>query len=167
MIIGSGDIASVLVDKKDKLFFATGVSNSQETDEMAYQLEKDLANLLVKTQKMQEVQFVYFSSLAVFEKETRYLKHKREMEEFVKTLPNYCIVRLGNITWGNNPHTIINSLRTKHKNGQRFPIKDEYRYIVKEEEFLYWISLIPSWSCEISITGQRMKVQELVDKYVL
>ena len=42
MIIGNGEIASILDDKKDLLFFASGVSNSQEMRESEYQREIDL-----------------------------------------------------------------------------------------------------------------------------
>jgi len=33
MIIGNGDIGKALKDRDDVVFFASGVSNSQETDE--------------------------------------------------------------------------------------------------------------------------------------
>src|SRR3989344_344842 len=104
-IVGNGDIASVLPNKKNRLFFASGVSNSQETRESQYTREK---NLLLKQDRKLHV--VYFSTLAVLYGNNRYVQHKREMEELIKQeLPRYTIMRLGNITWGTNPHTIINS----------------------------------------------------------
>jgi hypothetical protein len=45
-IVGNGDIASVLVDYPNRLFFASGVSNSLETREEEYQKEKDLKSCL-------------------------------------------------------------------------------------------------------------------------
>ena len=157
MIIGYGDIASVLPDNS-LLFFASGVSNSQETREEEYQREERL--LLKQTQLFPHL--VYFSSLAVFESDTRYIKHKRKMETLVKTFfPKHTIVRIGNITWGDNPHTLINYLKA-HKDA---PIQDVYRYVVDKEEFLYWINKIPDLSCEMNIPGRRMKVQEIVDIY--
>ena len=42
MITGSGDIASVLPNREDLHFFASGVSNSQETRESEYEREEDL-----------------------------------------------------------------------------------------------------------------------------
>ena len=42
MIVGYGDIASVLKDRKGTIFFASGVSNSQETRESEYKREEDL-----------------------------------------------------------------------------------------------------------------------------
>jgi len=46
-------------------------------------------------------------------------------------------------------------------------IKDVYRYVVEKEEFLYWIGLIPDWNCEMNVPGSRMKIREVVKKYVL
>ena len=157
MIIGDGDIASALPDRKDLLFFASGVSNSQETRESEYQREEDL--LLKQDQRNH---FVYFSSLAIFYSNTRYTKHKLKMENRVKEkFPAYTIIRLGNIIWGDNPHTLINYLKA-HPEAE---IKDEYRYICDKEELLHWINLIPKWSCEMNVPGRRMKVKEVVDIY--
>ncbi len=80
MIVGNGDIASVLVDREDVCFFASGVSNSQETRESEYKREEEL--LLTQNK---DLRLVYFSSLAVFlNPDTRYAKHKRHMEELIK-----------------------------------------------------------------------------------
>ena len=85
------------------------------------------------------------------------------MEKLIKGLfPKYTIVRIGNITFGDNPHTLINYLKA-HPEAE---IKDEYRYIVDKDEFLYWVNLIPSWSCEMSIPGRRMKIKDIVKEYV-
>ena len=162
-IVGNGDISQILrlVDK-DMLFFASGVSNSQETRESEYQREKDLLLQQDKSQRL-----VYFSSLGVLDGLTRYYHHKREMEELViDNFPKYCIVRIGNITWGTNSHTLINTLRNKVANQEPVEIRDVFRYVVDEGEFLYWISLIPDFNCEISIPGNRMKVKDIFKKYI-
>lgn len=150
-------MASVLPDREDLLFFASGVSNSQCTDERAYDRE---VRLLIRQDKRAHV--VYFSSLALFFSSSRYLQHKRYMEVLVReNFPTWTIIRIGNITWGKNPHTLINYLRAHPK----APIKDEYRYIVDKEEFLYWVNVIPTWSCEMNIPGERLKVKEIKEKY--
>ncbi len=160
-IIGNGDVASVLPSGRNLLFFASGVSNSQEKRESEYRRER---NLLLKQNRKAHV--VYFSSLAVLYGSNRYVQHKREMEELIKReFPRYTIMRVGNITWGTNPHTIINFLRAQLKKGKSIKIQDTYRYIVDKEEFLYWINLIPDWSCEMNIPGRRMKVSEIVDEF--
>jgi len=163
MIIGNGDIASVLSDKPNRLFFASGVSNSQETRESEYRREK---NLLFKQDRNSHI--VYFSSLAVLYGKNRYVQHKRAMEEQIKQeFHRYTIMRLGNITWGTNPHTIINFFRRELAKGRSIKIQDTYRYIIDKDEFLHWIGLIPDWSCEMNVPGRRMKVSEIVDEYCL
>ena len=163
MIVGNGDIASVLPDKNKKLFFASGVSNSLEKRESEYTREK---NLLLKQPRKAHI--VYFSSLAVLYGNNRYVQHKREMEELIKQeFPRYTIMRLGNITWGTNPYTVINFFRLQLKKDKPIKIQDTYRYIIDKDEFLHWINLIPVWNCEMNVPGRRMKVKEIVDEYCL
>lgn len=162
MIVGHGDIAGALIDGEGLLFFASGVSNSQETKESEYQREKDL---LLAQDKSKHI--VYFGSLCIFYSKTRYAQHKREMEDLVRgNFEHYTIMRIGNITWGKNPHTLINYFRGRSKEGEPLEIQDAYRYIIDKEEFQYWISMIPSWNCEMNLTGRRMKVSEIVEEYV-
>ena len=162
-IVGNGDMASVLTDRKDRLYFASGVSNSQEKREAQYTREK---NLLLKQDRKMHI--VYFSSLAVFYGNNRYVKHKQQMEKLIKQeFPRYTIIRIGNITWGTNPHTIINFFRLRIKKGMPIKVQDTYRYIIDKDEFLHWINLIPNWSSEMNITGRRMKVKDIIDEYCL
>lgn len=162
MIIGRGDIASVLVDRDDRLFFASGVSNSKETRESEYQREIDLL-MSQDTEK----HIVYFSSLSVFYNPNRYAQHKKHMEQLIKdNFKHYTIIRLGNITWGVNPNTLINFFRGQVERGEKLDIQDTYRYVVDKDEFLYWIDMIPDWNCEMNITGQRLTIKEIVNKYV-
>jgi len=162
-IVGSGDIASALKERDGLIFFASGVSNSAEMRESEYQREKDL---LLRQDRSKRL--VYFGSLSIFYGDTRYTQHKREMEQLVKdNFPKYCIVRLGNIAWGNNPHTLINALRNRVANQEPVEIRDVYRYVVEQDEFLHWINLIPDFNCEMNVTGQPMKVAEIFKKYVI
>lgn len=157
MIIGSGDIASVLPDRNDLLFFAAGVSDSSETRNSEFQREIALLSMQDRNKRL-----VYFSSLSVFYSSTRYAVHKQAMEELVKKFSRrYCIIRIGNITWGNNPHTLINYLKT-HPEAE---IQDVYRYVVDKDEFLHWIDLIPNWNVEMNIPGKMMKVKEIYETY--
>lgn len=160
-VIGNGDMASVLVDRPDRLYFVSGVSNSAEDRESEYQRE---LNLLLSQNRSMHV--VYVSSLAVFYSNTRYAQHKREMERAVKAyFPKYTIIRIGNITWGDNPHTLLNFIRGQIQRGEEPFIQDVYRYVVDEEEFSYWIEQIPDWSCEMNVPGQRLKVADIVEKW--
>lgn len=162
MIIGSGDIASVLPERDDLLFFASGVSNSQETDPQAYQREVDLL-----LEQPTDAHIVYFGSLAIFYADTPYTRHKRDMEATIKeNFENYTIFRIGNITWGDNPHTLINHFQHQVDLGNPIEVRDEERYVVDEDEFLHWIGRIPTWSCEMNVPGKRMKVKEIVHEYI-
>lgn len=165
LIVGSGDVASAvqeLDNDNPRLYFASGVSNSRETREKEYQREIDL--LLAQDKRHH---LVYFSSLAVLNSDTRYIRHKYFMEILVKgVFPHHTIVRIGNISWGSNPHTLINFIRTQMEAGKKPQIKDEYRYVVDKPEFLYWLDQIPDWPCEMNIPGRRLKVKEIVDEYI-
>lgn len=160
MIVGNGDIASVLPDRPDLLFFASGVSNSQEKREEEYGREY---KLLMEQSK--DAHIVYFSTLSIFYKEGRYQTFKRLMEGVVRdNFKHWTIIRLGNLTWGTNPHTLINYMRGQEG---KFVVQPVERYIVDEAEFLHWIGLIPEFNCEMNVPGQRMSVREVVQKYVV
>lgn len=160
MILGHGSLAQVLQDKEDLLFFASGVSNSSEIRESEYKRERDLL-----LEQRRDLRIVYFSSLGVLDGDTRYYRHKRDMEAMIKeNFPKYCIIRIGNITWGDNPHTLINFLRDKINNNLHYKVQDVYRYIVDKDEFLYWVNLIPDWNVEMNIPGERLKVVEIVNR---
>ena len=163
MIIGNGDIAWALreysLDRDDFVFFAAGVSHSGILPETEYLRER---NLLLKQERTEHL--IYFSSLCVFSPGSRYADHKRVMEELVKdTFPLCTILRLGNITWGTNPTTLINHLRA-HPDA---PLQDTYRYICDLDEFQHWIRLIPAWSCEMNIPGRRMLVKDIYQEFVV
>lgn len=162
-VIGNGDLAQALKGiKVDVLFFASGVSNSKEIRESEYQREKDL---LLRQKKSKRL--VYFSSLSIFYNKTRYTDHKKEMEQLVReNFPKFCIVRLGNISWGNNPHTLINTLRNHVKRQEPVEIQNVYRYIIDQEELVHWLNMIPDFNCEMNIPGKRMKVKEIFKKYI-
>ena len=159
-IIGNGDIASVLRDRDDITYFASGVSDSKEIRKSQFKRESDLL-----LEQDRDKHLVYFSSLCVFYSNTPYAKHKLYMEELIKkNFIKFTIIRLGNITWGSNPKTLINFFRNKLEHDKPFEIQDTYRYIIKKEEFLHWMDMIPSWNCEMNITGRRMKVQDIVNE---
>ena len=160
MIIGNGDIASVINDREDLVIFACGVSDSQCTDEKEFDRE---ANRLLEIARYKHV--VYFSSLSIYEKDTPYTKHKRYIEKYIKSLfPVYTIIRLGNITWGKNPNTIINYFKDKVSKCEKVELRDEYKYLCTEEELNYWISKIPRFSTEMNITGERISARKLYDR---
>ena len=161
MIIGKGDIASILNDREGAIFFASGVSKSTETNESEFWREIELLDKQDKNKCI-----FYFSSIAIDDitKNSDYLAHKRKMELFIKSnFENYNIIRIGNITWGNNPNTFINYIKNKIKKGEPVEIKDEYKYMIDKEQLLLLTDNLPLIGQNtISVFGRMAKVKELI-----
>jgi nucleoside-diphosphate-sugar epimerase len=160
VIIGQGDIAQQLwrADKPFITFFASGVSNSKQQDETEYQRE---ISLLLKQPKDQHL--VYFSSLCIYYSQTRYAQHKVAMERLIKeNFQTYTIVRLGNITWGRNPNTVINFFKWKHCNKEAPQLEDGYRFVITDSEFCYWMQHLPiGIKNEMNIPGEMVSINEI------
>lgn len=160
MIVGNGDIAQQLyrADKPFITFFASGVSNSKQECENEYQREIDL---LMKQPKDQHL--VYFSSLCIYYSQTRYAQHKVTVERLIKeNFLTYTIVRLGNITWGKNKHTIINYFRGNHYNNETPYLEDGHRFVITEAEFCYWMQHLPiGTKNEMNIPGEMVSINEI------
>jgi hypothetical protein len=163
MIVGRGDIASILNDREGVIFFASGVSNSLEKRESEYEREYKLLSEQDKTKCI-----FYISSITIDNKEkfetSRYLQHKKQMEDYIKSnFKNYNIIRIGNITWGNNPNTFLNYIKNKIKNNESFFISDEYKFMINKEQLLLLTDNLPLNSQnQISVFGQMVKVKDLI-----
>jgi hypothetical protein len=155
MIIGNGDIASAIIDREDVTFFASGVSNSREIDINAHHREISLLR-----QQPKDKHLVYFSSLAIYYSDGLYVDHKLLMENhIINVFQSYTIIRIGNITWGKNPNTLINYLQA-HPEAE---IQKVYRHIIDKEEFQYWLSKIRVGKKDImNIPGKMVWVPDLV-----
>lgn len=163
MIIGKGDIASILNDREDALFFVSGVSNSNETRDSEFLREIELLNKQDKSKCI-----FYFSSISVDDVSkvitNKYLQHKIRMETLIKTnFQNYNIIRIGNILWGNNPNTFLNYIRNKMEKDEPVLIKDEYKFVINKEQILLLTDNLPLVGQNIiSIFGKMAKVNELI-----
>ena len=161
MIVGRGDIASVLNDREGVIFFAAGVSKSTEIKESEFMREIELLDKQDKTKCL-----FYFSTIALDDvnKNNQYHAHKRRMELLIKSnFENYNIIRIGNITWGSNPNTFINYIKNKIKNGEPVEIKDEYKYIIDKEQLLLLTDNLPLIGQNTICTFSKMaKVNELI-----
>jgi len=161
MIIGRGDIASILNDREGAIFFASGVSKSTETKESEFKREIELLDKQDKTKCL-----FYFSTIALddLSKNSEYHNHKRKMESLIKSnFKNYNIIRIGNITWGSNPNTFINYIKNKKSKGEPVEIKDEYKYVIDKEQLLLLTDNLPlTGQNTICVFGKMAKVAELV-----
>jgi hypothetical protein len=161
MIVGRGDIASILNDRDGAIFFVSGVSNSNETRESEFMREIELLNKQNRSKCI-----FYFSSITIddISKNNQYLQHKRKMELLIKSnFENYNIIRIGNITWGSNPNTFINYIKNKKSKGEPVEIKDEYKYVIDKEQLVLLTDNLPlKGQNQISVFGRMAKVAELV-----
>ena len=160
MIIGKGNIARVLEDRDDLVFFASGVSNSSCKDEKEYQREFNLLKTVPTDQHV-----VYFSNLGIYYKEDRYTQHKKEIEEYIRNnYKSYTIVRIEVCEWVTTPHTILNFFKNQLNQGIEPIIQDTTRYVLSLDEFLYWVRMIKfGIRNEMNILGRKMTVAEIVE----
>lgn len=164
MIIGNGNIAKVLKDRDDLIFFASGVSDSSCKDKNEYDRE---FNLLKQQDK--NIHLVYFSNLGIYYKNDMYTNHKIKIEDFIRNnFTSYTIVRIEVCEWVNNKTTILNVFKKKLKNNESINIMNTFRYVLSLEEFLYWIDLIiVGRRNEMNILGRKLKISEIVNEIKL
>ena len=115
MIVGNGLIANLFKneDRENVVFFASGVSNSLETEKSAFLREE---NLLRKhlTENPEKI-FIYFSTCSIYDSSKNaslYVNHKLKMERLVEELAKkYIILRVSNaVGKGGNPNLLMNYL---------------------------------------------------------
>ena len=123
MIIGNGLIASLFTDcdQENIIFFASGVSNSLETQKEEFLREENLIRKTI-TENPNKI-FIYFSTCSIYDSsktESQYVLHKLKMEQIITQLcPQYLIVRLSNAVGnGGNPNLLINYLVRSVKNSE-------------------------------------------------
>ena len=161
MIIGNGNIARVLKDKENIIFFASGVSNSSCIDEKEYEREFNL----LKTIPIDK-HIVYFSNLGIYYKKDRYTQHKIDIEEYIRnTYKSYTIVRIEVCEWVKTPSTILNVFKKQLNQGSEPIIQDTTRYVLSLDEFLYWIDLIqPGVKNDMNILGRKLTITQIVEE---
>lgn len=113
MIIGNGLIASLFKDhdKENIIFFASGVSNSLETNPKEFLREENLI-INTLTQNKDKI-FVYFSTCSIYDSSktgSDYVLHKLKMEQLIKkSCDSFLILRVSNaVGKGGNPNLLMN-----------------------------------------------------------
>jgi nucleoside-diphosphate-sugar epimerase len=149
MVVGSGMIAKAFhhySNNDEIVIFASGVSNSKEEDDLAFEKEK---NLLLSTRfNNVNKKFIYFSTVSVDDKSlsnSKYIKHKIDMENVLSAIfSNYIIFRLPNIIGNtNNNNTFFNFFKNKIKNNEEIQIqKDASRYIIDMDDIVNYLQPI-------------------------
>lgn len=143
MVVGNGMLAnafSQFKDIDDYIIFASGVSNSKETDNNKFERE---FNLLKSYTKYQNKKLIYFSTCSVMDntlQESPYVKHKINMENMIKYyFSNNLIFRLPIIVGPTeNPNTLFNFLRNKLLNNEVISVhKHATRYLIDVEDLTF------------------------------
>lgn len=127
MIVGRGLLARAFAPafevNKDWLIFASGVSNSQESEQSEFLREESLLTSCIDRDCGT---IVYFSSCGLIEGDTAdtpYMSHKRKMESLVLATPNSVVLRLPQVVGSShNHHTLINYLRDRIMSGEHFTV---------------------------------------------
>lgn len=137
MIIGNGLLAEAFLkyNSDSIVFFASGVSNSNEISELKFNREKEL--LLKTINKIDKKLFIYFSSCYVDNVDMKYYHHKKNMEKIIQNnVSNYNIFRLPQVLGnGGNTNNLINFLFNSIKNGTEFKLfKNATRNLIDIED---------------------------------
>jgi nucleoside-diphosphate-sugar epimerase len=152
MVVGDGLIAKRFATYRDDeryLVFASGVSNSKNTDDHLYKREADL--LLQCLNNNTGKTFIYFSTCSFYdneEQQSSYVLHKKVMEDLIKEKAGrYYIFRISNLAGHtNNPNTILNFF---------------YNHIVKQSPFSLWVN---TWRNLIDIDDAFMIMDYIIVK---
>lgn len=126
MIIGNGLLANAFEEfgpEQDIVIFASGVSNSTETDAAAFEREIGMLKDCIEQQHGKKL--VYFSTCSVTDpslKGSPYIGHKLRIEEMIGSrVEDFVIFRVSNIVGGtSNPHTVMNYLVRSIADGREF-----------------------------------------------
>ncbi|RXM52019.1 MULTISPECIES: hypothetical protein [unclassified Chryseobacterium] len=139
MIIGNGIIANAVksYDRKDIVFFASGVSNSLETRTSEFEREFSLLKTVYENNR--EKKLIYFSTLSIHDQSKQnspYVIHKKEIEHYIENnMDHYLILRIGNIVGkGGNPNTLFNFLKTQITNQNKFTLHLKARRLLLDIE---------------------------------
>jgi hypothetical protein len=137
MVIGNGLLAKTFKkynNINDIIIFASGVSNSKEIDDHEFDREFNLLKSVLDFGKTKKL--IYFSTCSIIDvslKNSKYVKHKNDIENYIKINFNkYLIFRLPNIVSDNkNLNTSFNFFKNKIMNQEEI-ICDKYatRYFI-------------------------------------
>ncbi len=114
MVIGNGMIAnrfSIYKDDEERVIFASGVSNSKDTQQQNFRREFELLKDVVR--RYPDKVLVYFSTCSVEDNDlagTPYVIHKKNIEKYIReNLTGFYLFRISNLGGtSNNPYTLLN-----------------------------------------------------------
>jgi nucleoside-diphosphate-sugar epimerase len=131
MIIGNGLLAQAFAPRfttrDDVLVFASGVSNSRETDPEEFARERRMLDKALAQANEESRKLVYFSTCSISDPDqanTPYVLHKQAQETLVaEHARSYAIFRLPQVVGRiDNPHTLTNYLYQTISSGDVFHV---------------------------------------------
>ncbi len=146
MVVGSGMLAKAFLkyaNDNSVIIFASGVSNSKETNEEKFKREKDKLLSLEGNGLL-----VYFSTCSIFDassENTAYVRHKISIEcEIKKKFNQYIIFRLPIVVGHtNNLNTFFNYFKNKILSGDVIEIKKlASRHLIDIDDVVRIVSFI-------------------------
>lgn len=169
MVIGNGLLSRAFMDYSNNdqvVVFASGVSNSGETNILAFQRELDLLNYIIET-KM-DCLLIYFSTTSIYDEHEftkPYVQHKIRMEEKIRKMTkNHVIFRLSNVVGqSQNKNTIFNFLAENIKCEMTIQLwKNAYRNLIDIDHVVENIDYLLRDKSNI-ITGSTLNIGNLKD----
>lgn len=136
MIIGNGLLARAFAPyfaaRDDVVIFASGVSNSRETDPAAFARERAMLDRALDRAVAHDQLLVYFSSCSIADPELTqapYVLHKHATEKLLaERAPRMAIFRLPQVVGRTpNPHTLTNYLHQTIASGKHFQVWNRAR----------------------------------------
>jgi len=129
MIVGNGLIARSFINKLEHdayVIFASGVSNSSETDKKKFNRESELLNNIIYQNPKKKL--IYFTSV-LDDSDSPYYNHKKEMESLIKNLcENFIIYRIPQIIGPiGNRLNLVNAVTDSIRNGNVITVYDEIK----------------------------------------
>lgn len=121
-------------EDEERVIFASGVSNSKNTDKAHFEREIDLLKKTVHDHPRKIL--VYFSTCSINDADSQnapYVLHKKEIEQFIRQkVDNYYLFRVSNVAGtSNNPYTLLNYFIFNILQGHSFTVwKNAYRNII-------------------------------------
>ncbi|MBC7937192.1 MAG: NAD-dependent epimerase/dehydratase family protein [Rhizobacter sp.] len=116
---------SRFADDAGRLIFASGVSNSSNSNEAEFKKESDL--LLSEMSRHPDATIVYFSTCSIYDPslhQSPYVLHKLKMEELIKDVSKSSIIfRVSNpVGFTGNVHTLLNYFIEHILSRKHFPV---------------------------------------------
>ena len=173
MVVGAGMMAkafSAFRDRSDVVIFASGVSNSLETNAAAFSRERDL---LTKSRAAHpRALLVYFGTCSVHDPERRdtpYVQHKLAMESLLASAGGPWLVLRVPLAIGRNPgsRTLAQFLHERILSGQSFEVWEGASRFPIDVDDLYrigcrFIDDPAMWNRRINVALRAFPVLEFV-----